>query len=129
MPYSQRTEGLDELRRDLALIPDRILDEGEKIVGKGMSNIKKDAQRRRRAQHLAHAPHVPRSYDYDVRRHDYVIRGEAGANIAKLQGGIDIYLEAGTATSAPHPVWGPSLDAELPNFTRYAEDLLERLVT
>jgi hypothetical protein len=128
MAYTQRAEGLDQLRRDLALIPDEILTEGEKIVGKGMLNIKKDAQRRRRDQHIAHAPHVPRSYSYDVTRRGQVIRGEGGADIAKLQGGIDVYLEFGTPTSAAHPVWGPALDAELPNFYRYADDLLEQLV-
>jgi hypothetical protein len=128
MPYSQRSEGLDELRRELALIPDRILDEGERIVGKGMSNIKKDAQRRVRTERLAHLPHLPRSFSYDVTRRGQVIRGEAGADMEKLQGKLDIYLETGTATSPPHPHWGPAFDAELPNFNRYADELLERLI-
>lgn len=127
MPYSQRVDGLDELRRELALVPDRILDEGEKIVGKAMSNIKKDAQRRVRTERLAHLPHLPRSFTYDVVRKGNVIRGEIGAERDRLQGGLDVYLELGTATSPPHPHWAPATDAELPNFNHYADDLLERL--
>lgn len=128
MPYSQRSEGLDQLRRELALIPDRILDEAERITGKGMSNILKDARARVRADNPAHLPHLARSYGYDVTRRGQVIRGEAGADMNKPQGKLDVYYTEGTATSPPHPTWSPALDAEVPNFQRYADDLLERLI-
>lgn len=128
MAFSMKASGFDQLQQDLKLIPDKILDEGEKIVGKGMRNIQVDARKRVRVEHLAHLPHLPRSFTYDVTRRGYVIRGEAGAELTRLQGGLDIYLELGTATSPPHPHWAPALEAELPNFQRYAEDLLDGLI-
>lgn len=128
MPYSQRADGLEELRRELALLPDEILDEGERIVGKAMQNIKADAQRRVRADNPAHLPHLARSYSYDVKRTGRLIRGEAGADMEKLQGRLDIYYTEGTATSPPHPTWSPALDEELPRFERYAEEYLARLL-
>jgi hypothetical protein len=128
MPYSQRIEGLDELRAELRLIPDRLLDEGERIVGKALSNIKSGAVQRVRADRPAHLPHMARSYSYDVDRRGHVIRGEAGADMEKLQGRLDIYYTYGTATSAPHNHWWASLDEELPRFMKYADDLLDRLV-
>jgi hypothetical protein len=106
MSYSQRVEGLDEMRRELGLIPDKILDDGEKIVGKGMSNIKKGAQEKVRVHRWAHLPHLARSFSYDVTRTGYVITGEAGADMEKLQGKLDIYIENGTATSAGAPALG-----------------------
>lgn len=127
MPYSQHTSGLDALRRDLELIPDEIIAEGKKIVGKGMSNIKKGSQDRVRAAHPAHLPHLARSYSYAVTRKGNVIRGEGGADMEKPQGKLDIYYQMGTATSAAHPTWSLALDAELPNFERYADDLLADL--
>lgn len=128
MPYSQHVDGLDEFRKTLAALPDEILDQGERIVGKAMSNIKKDAQARVRAGHYAHLPHVARSFDYDVTRNGRIIRGEGGANRDRLQGELDIYLEMGTATSSPHPHWSPAFDAELPRFDKYAEDYLAELL-
>lgn len=128
MPYSQRVEGLDELRRELALLPDKILDEGERIVGKGMSNIKKGSQQRVRAANPAHLPHLARSYSYDVKRTGRVIRGEAGADMEKPQGRLDIYYQSGTATSVAHPTWSLAFDEELPKFERYAEEYLARLI-
>ena len=128
MPYSQNASGLDDLRRELALIPDRIVDEGEKIMSKGLLNIKKGAQDRVRAQRWAHLPHLARSFGYDIDRTGYVITGVAGADMEKLQGKLDIYVENGTAHTPASAHWTRSFDAELPNFNRYADDLLERLI-
>jgi hypothetical protein len=128
MPYSQDVSGLDELRRELAVIPDRILDDGEKIVGKAMSNIKKGAIQRVRVQRWAHLPHLPRAFSYDVKRTGRVIRGEAGADTEKLQGGLDIYVENGTTHTPANAHWTRSFDAELPNFERYCDELLDRLI-
>ena len=131
MPYSQRTDGLDDLQRRLAVLPDEILDEGERIVGKAMSQIKTDTAQRVRADNPAHLPHLARRtswISYDVRRRGRVIRGEIGANLEKLQAKLDIYYTQGTATSAPHNHWWQSLDEELPKFDRYAEEYLARLL-
>lgn len=128
MPYSQRTEGLDELRRELRLLPDEIVEEGKAIVGKGMANIKKGAQQRVRVQRWAHLPHLARSFSYDVTYRGNIIRGEGGADMEKLQGKLDIYIENGTANTPASAHWSRAFDAELPNFERYAEDYLARLV-
>lgn len=128
MPYSQRVDGLDELRKTLAALPDEILDQGDRVVGKAFSNIKKGAQQRVRADNPAHLPHLARSYSYDVRRQGRIIRGEGGADMEKPQGRLDVYYNQGTATSRPHPVWSQALDEELPRFDKYAEDYLAELL-
>jgi hypothetical protein len=128
MPYSQNADGLDEIRRELAALPDKILDEGERIVGKGLLNIKKGAQDRVRVERWAHLPHLARSFSYDVTRNDRVIRGVAGADMEKLQGRLDIYVENGTAHTPANAHWTRAFDAELPRFERYAEDYLARLI-
>lgn len=128
MPYSQRVDGLDQLRRDLERMPDEILADAKAIVGKGLLNVKKGAQQRVRTQRWAHLPHLARSFSYDVTRTGHVIRGEAGADMDKLQGKLDIYVENGTARTPASAHWTRSFDAELPNFERYAEDLLSRLI-
>lgn len=128
MPYSQRTEGLNQLRRELAELPDKILDEGEKIVGRGMLNIKKGAQQRVRVNRWAHLPHLARSFSYDVTKNRRLIRGEAGADREKLQGELDIYVDQGTVHNAASNHWGRAFDEELPKFEKYAEEYLARLV-
>lgn len=128
MPYSQRIDGLDELRRELAAVPDEILTEGEKIVGKGLFNIKKGAQQKVRAHRWAHLPWLARSFSYDVTRTGTTITGEAGADMEKLQGKLDIYIENGTAHTPASAHWTRSLNEELPNFERYADDLLAKLL-
>lgn len=130
MSYNQRTDGLDELRRELADLPDGIIDEGKKIVGKGMLNIKKGAQQKVRAHHWAHLPHLARSFGYEVDtlQGGGVIRGRAGADMEKLQGKLDIYIENGTAHTPASAHWTRSLNEELPNFERYADDLLAKLL-
>lgn len=128
MGYRQDTSGLDELRRELRVIPDRIVDEGERIVGKGMYQIKKDAQRRVRVERWAHLPHLAGSFGYDIDRTGPVITGTAGADMEKLQGKLDIYIENGTAHTPASAHWTRSLDAEMPNFERYCDDLLAGLL-
>lgn len=128
MPYSQRIEGLDDLRRELGLVPDRIVDEGEKIVKKGMLNIKKGAQRKVRVERWAHLPHLARSFGYDVVRTGYVITGTGGADMEKLQGKLDIYVENGTAHTPANAHWTRAFNEELPNFDRYARELFEGLL-
>lgn len=128
MPYSQRVEGLAEFQRELKALPDEIIEQGKRIVGKGMSNIKKGSADRVRRANPVHLPHLARSYSYDVRRQGTVIRGEGGADMEKLQGELDIYYQSGTATSAPHPTWSLAFDEEQPRFDRYAEEYLAKLV-
>lgn len=128
MPYFQHVEGLDDLRREFELIPDRIVDEAEKIVSKGMLNIKKGAQQKVRVKRWAHLPHLARSFGYDIDRAGYVITGTGGADMEKLQGKLDIYIENGTSHTPASAHWTRSFNEELPNFEKYAEDLLEKLL-
>jgi len=130
MGYSQDVSGLEELRRELAEIPKEIVDEGKRIVGKGMLNIKKGAQERVRVEQWAHLPHLARSFSYDVDtvRGGTLIRGVAGADMEKMQGKLDIYVENGTAHTPANAHWTRSFDAELPNFERYCDELLDRLI-
>lgn len=128
MAYRQDASGLDELRRELKLIPDEILDEGERITGKAGSNIKRGAQDRVRVQRWAHLPHLARSFSYDVTRRGTTIRLEAGADMEKLQGKLDIYVENGTANTPANAHWTRAFDAELPNFERYTDELFARLM-
>lgn len=128
MGYSQDTSGLDELRAELKVIPDRIVDEGEKIVSKGMLNIKQGAQKKVRVERWAHLPHLARSFGYDIDRAGPVITGTGGADMDKLQGKLDIYIENGTAHTPASAHWTRSLNEEMPNFERYCDDLLDRLL-
>lgn len=131
MPYTQRVEGLDELRRELAELPDEIVREGKQIVSKGMLNIKKGAQQKVRVKRWAHLPHLARSFSYEVDtlQRGQVIRGRAGADMEKLQGKLDIYIENGTAHTPASAHWTRSFNEELPQFDKYAEDLLAKLLT
>lgn len=124
MVYDQRVTGLDELIRTFEAFPDEVMDRGEKIVGQGCNNIRNDARKRLRAGKHGHLPHLPKSFDYDVTRRSSTIVGEAGANRAKPQGKLDPFIEYGTPTSAPHPHWGPALDAERPKFEKFAGELI-----
>lgn len=118
--------GLDDIDRVLREAERRIIPEGKKVVGQGCNNIKKDAQRRVRG--MPHLPHLAGSFNYDVTARGTTITGEAGADRNKLQGGLDPYIEYGTPTSAPHPHWGPALDAEAPRFEKYVGELGEKLL-
>jgi hypothetical protein len=130
MAYRQDTTGLDELRRELAAIPDEILKEAKAIVGKGMLNIKRGAQANVRVQRWAHLPHLARSFGYDVDtlQGGRVIRGVGGADMDKLQGKLDIYVENGTAHTPASAHWTRAFDAELPNFDRYCDELFDKVL-
>jgi hypothetical protein len=129
MPYKQ-TGGLEGLQAELAKLPDEIIAEGKKIVSKGMLNIKRGAQAKVRVEQWAHLPHLPRSFSYGVDElAKGVVRGQGGADMEKLQGKLDIYVENGTAHTPANAHWTRSFDEELPNFERYAEDYLHRLVS
>lgn len=96
-------------------------DEVKKVVGRGMMNIKRDAQNRVRGH--AHLPHLARSFTYDVTRAGDAITGEIGAERGRLQGKLDVFIEYGTPTSAPIPHWAPALEAEGPKFEKALGDL------
>lgn len=114
---------LRELIARLEALPDDLIDKGERIVGQGALNIKKSAQRG--VDGLGtHIPHLARSFTYDrVVTKGTTISTEVGAEHERLQGKLDVFIEYGTPTSAPHPHWGPAADEEEPKFARYVKDL------
>jgi len=115
------TSGFTELQAMFAAAGPESIKEGKKVVGQGLNNMKKDAQRR--VSGYSHLPHLPRSFTYDVTARGDVISGEVGAEHGRLQGKLDVFIEFGTPTSAPIPHWAPAADAEEPRFYRYTEDL------
>lgn len=123
--------GLDALIHDL----ERMQEEGPRqfrgVVSKGAVNIKKDW--RRGWSSIAHAPHIPRSIDYDIDGAD-TIEAEIGPNEAlgpELQGFLGVILTYGNpeGTSAPNDAGQRALDREEPGFVRAVErvavDLLD----
>lgn len=119
-------EGLDELIHVLTVAADEVVDEVEKVVGRGCLNIKREAARRWRG--YAHLPHLPRSVNYDVTREGDTVTGEVGPDKAKLQGGLAPYIEYGTIHSGPIPAMGPATDAEAPRFERALADIAVGLI-
>jgi hypothetical protein len=121
--------GLSELEADLRKAAEEAVPQAKKIVGKGSSNIKKNAQRIiRGASHRGYLPHYPRAISYEVRASGTVVSSEIGPESAKLQGGLGPLLENGSINNAPIPHLGPSLDAEEHVFYGYMEDLGEQLL-
>jgi hypothetical protein len=114
---------LRQLIARLDTLDERLIDKGERIVGQGALNIKRSAQRR--VDGLGtHLPHLARSFTYDrVTTRGTTISTEIGSESERLQGKLDVFIEYGTPTSAPHPHWGPAADEEEPKFARYVEDL------
>lgn len=115
------TSELREWSATLNRAADECPEEVKKVVGRGMLNMKKDAQARVRGH--VHLPHLARSFTYDVVRRGDVITGEIGAERGRLQGKLDVFIEYGTPTSAPIPHWAPALEAEGPRFEKALGDL------
>jgi hypothetical protein len=121
--------GLTELVHDLDYARDHAVEGAKKVVGKGMSVAKKQAQATiRAASHRGYLPHYPRAIGYEVTAAGTIITARIGADPAKLQGGLGNIIEYGSRNSTPIPHIGPAVEAELPVITRYLEDLGEKLI-
>lgn len=126
------TVGLDGLLADL----ERMQEEGPRqfrgVVSRGALNVKQAW--RRGWSGIAHAPHIPRSIDYDLDAQGEEFNAEIGPNMdlgPELQGFLGRILEYGNpeGTSAPNPAGLRALEAEDPRFVaaveRVAVDLLD----
>lgn len=124
-----KSSGLKELGADLEKARDTVVEQGKRIVGQGCNNIKKQAQGIIRANSpRGYLVHYPRSISYDVTAAGDNITGVVGPDALKLQGGLARIIEYGSINSGPIPHLNPSLDAELPRFARYAEELGAKLL-
>jgi hypothetical protein len=120
------THELKLLAADLEKAQREIAREIEKVTGKACNNMKKDAQARVRG--YAHLPHLARSFTYDVKSSGTRVTGEVGAEHARPQGKLDVFIEFGTPTSAPIPHWAPAADREVPVWERYCEDAAAKVL-
>jgi hypothetical protein len=124
-----KTVGWKEIGRDMHTASERVVDDGKKIVGKGCSNIKRQAQRTiRDHSRRGYLPHYPRSISYEVTATGASITGTVGPDAGRLQGGLARLLEFGSINNAPIPHLIPAIDDEAPKFARYAAELAEKLL-
>jgi hypothetical protein len=115
------TYGLDLLAADLEKSAEDITKKVAKVTGMACNKMKKDAQQSVRG--MAHLPHLPRSYTYDVTTRGDVVTGEVGALHERVQGKLDWVAEYGTPTSSPVGQWARAADREIPVWQRYLDEV------
>lgn len=120
------TEGLVELERQLAGVPEILPARVRPVVQRGALNIKNDW--RRRWSGLAHAPAVPRAISFDTRVGADEIKAEVGPDKAARQGALGNILEFGTVKNAPIPGGLPALAAEEPRFVEALQAVVEEII-
>lgn len=113
---------LDVLVRDLDHVGDDLTDDIADVTEDYINRVKRDAQAGVRG--FAHLPHLARSFTAEVTHDRNEVEGEAGAEWARLQGRLDVYIEYGTPTSPPHPHWAPAHDRWAPLWQERIELLL-----
>jgi hypothetical protein len=124
-----KSTGLKDLIDDLDDAAERAPEALKKVVGQGLNNIKREAQRIIRANSPhGYLPHYPRAISYEVTAKGPVVSGEVGPRRDRKQGGLGSYIEFGTVNNAPIPHMVPATDAEEPRFIRYVEDLGVKLL-
>lgn len=117
---------LKKLAHDLGHSRDDILDRVEHLTKNTIKDMERHAANLVRGH--AHLPHLPRSFTHDVSRSRSEVNAEAGADWAKLQGRLDVFIEYGTPTSAPMPHWLPTSDRYGPMWVNDVEDAAEKAV-
>jgi hypothetical protein len=112
--------GFDELQTDLRNAGVKIRPEAAKVTGMALNNIKKGA--RRRAAGLGpHLRRLPAAISYDVWLFGGQVIGEVGADHNRPQGRLAWIPEYGSPTSAPHPIFRPEVDKELPAWWKFLD--------
>lgn len=105
---------LVELGDDLLDAGDRISERVARVTEDSLDRIEKHAAMLVRGH--AHLPHLPRSFTHDVDEREREVNGEVGAEWARLQGRLDVYIEYGTPTSHGIRHWLPAHDREVPRW-------------
>lgn len=100
-----------------------ILDTVARVTRDAAGSILTEAQRRVRGHQ--HLPHLARSFTVDVDRRPGQVDAEIGAEWARLQGRLDVFIEYGTPTSRGIPHWLPAWERESPIWVERLEDAAE----
>lgn len=111
---------------DLEHADEVLLDRTERVVGRGMLQIKKDWQGRWTGH--AHIPHLPRAIAYEVTTRGDVVSGDVGVDVRRRQGPLGGIIAWGLGDNAPLPGPLEAIAAEEPRFERALADMLEDLL-
>jgi hypothetical protein len=127
---------VNKLAADLMATSMLTLPAVEKVTQVAAIKIKKDAQKRIKAQTGKYFPLYPYTIGYDTQTKGVTVSAEIGPDKDMVIGGGPIktpgnfgnILEYGTARDAPMPHLGPALEAEAPIFERLIAEAGVRLV-
>jgi hypothetical protein len=120
------TEDLEAWIADLERADEELLPRTERVVGRGLFNIKKDWAARWTG--YPHIPWLPKAINYDVTREGDTVSGEVGPDKTKRQGPLGNIIEYGTENNAPIPGGLPAVAAEEPRLEKALADLMEELL-
>ncbi len=120
--------GLDELIRDMSVLPKTFMGKVEKVASKGALNIKQDWAQRWSGH--SSIRHLPRAVRYDIETKQHTVTATIGPSLEKMQGPLGFIIEFGNTEygslrNAPIPGGQPALDEEEPKFVRALADLGE----
>lgn len=121
------TKDLEEWIADLNKADEDLVPRAERVVGRGLYNIKRDWAARWTG--YAHIPWLPKAINYDVTREGDNISGEVGPDKTKRQGPLGNLIEYGSENNAPIPGGLPAIAAEEPKLLNALADLLEELLS
>lgn len=120
-------KGLREWRESLERADEDLVPETERVVGRGLFQIKRDWKARWTG--FPHIPHLPNAINYDVVREGDTVGGEVGVDTTKRQGPLGGIIADGSGPNAPLPGPLEAIAAEEPKFQRALADMLEKLLT
>jgi hypothetical protein len=120
------TRGLDDWIADLERADAELPERAERVVGRGLFQIKKDWAARWSGHR--HIPHLPRAINYDVVRHGDDISGEVGVDRNRRQGELGGIIANGDGANAPLPGPLEAIAAEEPKFVNALADMLQDLL-
>ena len=120
------TKDLEDWIADLDKADEELVPKVERVVGRGLFNIKRDWAARWTG--YPHIPWLPKAINYDVTRHGDNVGGEVGPDKTKRQGPLGNIIEFGTENNAPIPGGLPAIAAEEPKLLNALADLLENLL-
>lgn len=103
-----------------------LIDHTERVVGRGMLNIKNDWKARWSGH--PHIPHLPRAIGYDVVTEGDVVNGDVGVDHNKRQGPLAGIVAWGEGANAPLPGPLEAIAAEQPRFEKALADMLQDLL-
>lgn len=123
-----RIHGLDELIKDLELLPERAVKAFTDVMGHAGSSIKKDWRARWVTMPHEHIPHLVKLISYSTDRKRFTFSVEVGITKGRWQSRLASFIEYGTLTSGPHPGGLPALEAETPKMGAAAQQVVMDLL-